>query len=286
MNFDELDRPLYPITTTHDILTDLNEHIKQKKPFSTIRYGDAIFGILATFFAPDLLDRGKWKGRKGIKASNSIMGQLTIPTKKRDKIVLKLAQAGNEANYCDSFDAYFYLNTRKGVGIVGEKWKEIHEAAGIKHENYCSPFVHYFSIVEGEMNLFDLMKGRRIFCISNQVHIVNKLQKTSKAKTIKSYRIPRRGRRGGHFKLHYPKIMRFIKNNAKKYDLFLIGGGLLGKLYCAEVKRCGGRAFDVGRVFDFWGGTRKIDSRPKRFVKMNTSKMLCQRIKKHKSGVW
>jgi hypothetical protein len=80
--------------------------------------------------------------------------------------------------------------------------------------------------------------------------------------------------------------MRLIRNNAAKYDLFLIGAGFLGKIYCNEVKRCGGRVFDSGRLFDFWGGMRVIDSRPKRFIKMNTTKMLCERIKKHPSGVW
>lgn len=286
MNLNDLDRPLVPIATTDYILNDLEEHIQQKKPFSIIRYGDAIYGIIASFRAPKLIDRGKWKDRKGLTASNNIMGQLTIHPYKREQVVSQLIKAAEEANYCDSFDAYFHLNTRKGVGILGEKWKDIHEAAGITNDKYCSAFVHYFSIIDGEMNLFELMKGRRIFCISNQTQIVTRLQKVSKAKVIKSYRIPRRGRKGGHYKLHYRKVMKFIRNNAKKYDLFLVGAGLLGKLYCAEIKRQGGRAFDAGRIFDFWGGKRQIDSRPKRFIKMNNSKMLCERKKKHPSGVW
>lgn len=286
MNLLDIDRDIYPVFTTDYILNDLEEHVKDKKPFSTVRFGDAAYGIIASFLAPKLLDRGKWKGSRGRKAANSILGQLTIPNPRREEMVNRMVDAAQNANYCDCFDAYFFLNSRKGVGVVGEKWKDLHEAVGITNPNYCSPFLHYFSIVEGEMNLFEIMKGRRIFCISNQVQIANRLQKVSKAKTVKTYRIPRRGRRGRHFRDHYPKVMKFIRRNAKKYDLFLIGAGFLGKIYCAEVKASGGRAFDAGRIFDFWGGRRSIDSRPKRFIKMNPSKMLCERIKKHPSGVW
>ncbi len=282
----EINRPLVHVHTTEEILKDLLQHIERKEPFSTIRYGDAVFGMVASFFCPGLITVGKWRGRKGRKFSNTIMGQLTIPKEKREAIMRRVVRAADNANYCDCFDAYYYLDTKKGVGIIGRKWKEIHETAGITNENYCNPYVHYFSIVEGELNILNVIKGRKVFCISNNVQIANRLKRLSGALSIETYMIPRRGRTGKHFRKHYEQIMSFIRNNAKKYDVFLIGAGLLGKVYCDEIKRRGGIAYDSGRLFDLWAGTRKIDSRPKRFIKMDKTIMLCRRIKKHPSGIW
>lgn len=281
-----LDKPRCKIHTTEEILKDLNQCIVKKKPFSTIRYGDAVYGMVASFLCPGLIDSGKWKGSKGRKFANTIMGQLTIPTNNRLGFINRVVRAADNANYCDSFEAYHYLDSKKGVGIVGEKWKDIHECVGITNTSYCSCYLHYFSIVDGEYNLLNIMNGRKIFCVSNQVHIARKLQEVSGAATIDTYQIPRRGRSGKHFREHFRKIMNIIRDNARNYDLFLIGAGFLGKVYCDKIKRCGGRAFDAGRLFDLWSGVRVVDSRPKRFIKMNTNKMLCERIRKHPSGVW
>jgi len=275
---------IYP---TRYILKDLDYHIKNKLPFSTVRFGDAVYGILASFLCPEVIDKGKWAGRKGRKLSNSLLSQLTIPTPERMEVVKKVVQSANNASYCDSYEAYYLLNTSKKVGIVGRNWKNIHEGCGITNTNYCSCFLHYFSIIENEYNLFNVMKDRKIFCITNRINILPALKNKSGAKVIEGYRIPRRGRKGEHYKKHYKEIMRLIRLNSKNFDLFLVGGGLLGKIYCDEVKRNSGCSFDCGRLFDFWANARKIDSRPKRFLNYIPEKMLCIRIRAGTGdGVW
>jgi hypothetical protein len=37
--------------------------------------------------------------------------------------------------------------------------------------------------------------------------------------------------------------------------LYLVAGGLLGKLYCDRIKRSGGVAVDIGALIDGWMGT-------------------------------
>jgi len=276
---------LVKVNSTKKILTDLNRCIVKKKPFSIVRFGDAVHGIVCVFTCPDIIDNGKWSGDKGKKLSNSILGQLTIPTKRRKQVVNRVIVSANRANYCDSYDAYKLLGSNY-LGILGRKWKEIHEGAGITNTNYCSCFVHYFSIVDGEYNLFDIMKGRRIFCITSKIGILDKVKEVSGAKEIVGCHIPGRGRGRKHFRNHFSKTIGLIRTNAKNFDLFLIGAGLLGKIYCDEVKKNGGRAFDCGRLFDFWSEKRKIDSRPKRFLVYNNSKLLCDRIKTGAKGVW
>jgi len=272
------------IYETNEILKDLNLHITKKLPFSTIRFGDACFGIVSKFLCPEVITKGKWSGKRGLKFSNSILGQLGIPSKKRIDVIKQLIYLANDANYIDSYDAFSSLNTKKGVGIIGKKWKEIHEKAGITNTNYCNNFLHYFSIVDKEYNLFNIMKRRKVFCICNRKHVIRLLKEKSKAKVMDFYIIPKRGRSAGHYKNHFHLVEKTIKQNAKKYDLFLIGAGLLGCIYCGLVKENGGRAFDSGRLFDIWAGQRVIDSRPKRFITYDSSKMLCNRIKKGKRG--
>jgi len=281
-------RELYQIHTTKHILNDLDRHIKDRQPFSTIRFGDAVYGMLSSYLCPDVMPKNtKWKNPAGKRMTNSIMGLLTIPKDKRNGILKRVAQAADNANYCDSYDSFYLFLPESSIGYIGRRWKEIHEGCGITNESYCSCYLHYFSIVDGELNLFDIMKGRKIFCITNQAKILDELKRKSNAELIDFYQIPRRGRKGKHFLDHYSKIMKLIKLNAKHYDLFLIGAGLLGKIYCDEVRRCGGRAFDSGRLFDFWGGSRgAIKGKPKRFLKLNKSKMLCERIKNAGNGVW
>jgi hypothetical protein len=282
-------QPQEHIYPTEFILKELNNCVVKKEPFSIIRLGDAGLGIIYSFNCKGIVDRGKWKGGKGRKMSNNILGQLTVPPFRRERIVKAVINACDNANFVDCYEAFFFLNTMKGVGILGEKWKDIHECCGITNTKYCSSFVHYFSITDGEYNLFNIMKNRKIFCItSTEKKTLERLKIKSGADVIDSYQIPRRGRKGGHYRLHFKRIMRLIKRNAKDYDLFLIGAGFLGKVYCGKIKQLGGRAFDAGRLFDFWGNGRIIDSRPKRFIVYNQEKMLCDRIKTSTTGkgVW
>jgi len=270
------------VFTTQQILKELDECIRKQRPFSIIRFGDGVLGMLMTYFCPHLIQSGKWSTRR---IANSVMNELTIPKEKRVGVLTAIIDSANNANFCDSFDAFKYL-ANSNLGEMASKWKEIHNQCGITNVRYCNPYVHYFSIVEGEFNLFDIMKDRRIFCISNHIEVSAELKIKSDAKEIATYKIPRRGRKGRHYLKHYKKIIDLIHNNATKYDLFLIGAGLLGKVYCGEVKKCGGRVFDSGRLFDLWARGRAINSRPKRFIRMDYDKMLAKRIRKDTTGIW
>jgi len=279
-------RPLVPVHGTEEILRDLDKHILKKQPFSTIRYGDGCLGIVCAYIAPDFVKKGKWSGGQKNRIANSVMRQQGIPLKARLDICQRVVDAANNSNYIDCYDAFYTgIGRSKGLGFISSHWKEIHEAVGIKNSSYCSPYLHYMSIVYGEYNLHNVMRNRTVFCISNQIQICERLKWFSGAKKIDSYQIGRAGDKANYQERHRV-IMSLIANNAKKYDLFLIGAGLLGKIYCDYIKKCGGVAFDAGRLFDLWSGVRIIDSVPKRFIKMDTKTMLARRIMKPNSNVW
>jgi hypothetical protein len=56
---------------------------------------------------------------------------------------------------------------------------------------------------------------------------------------------------------HYPEVFNQLNAQLSKPHngrLFLIAGGLLGKIYAATVRRHGGIALDVGSLVDAWTG--------------------------------
>jgi hypothetical protein len=54
--------------------------------------------------------------------------------------------------------------------------------------------------------------------------------------------------------IHYPDRYQVIRESLAAMDLsghtFLVGAGLLGKIYCAAIKRAGGIAIDIGSLID------------------------------------
>lgn len=57
---------------------------------------------------------------------------------------------------------------------------------------------------------------------------------------------------------HYPDVFNSLRNKIQSSDLsghlFLVGAGLLGKVYCELVRQSGGMAIDVGSMMDVWVG--------------------------------
>ncbi|WP_146205463.1 MULTISPECIES: hypothetical protein [unclassified Azospirillum] len=59
---------------------------------------------------------------------------------------------------------------------------------------------------------------------------------------------------GVHFPTVYRNVVSEIRSRDLRGCLVLVGGGILGKIYCREVKERGGVALDIGSLFDAWAG--------------------------------
>jgi hypothetical protein len=58
---------------------------------------------------------------------------------------------------------------------------------------------------------------------------------------------------------HYPDRFDWLKNNINipyQGAIFLVGAGVLGKIYCDVIKEKGGIAIDIGAVFDAWANVK------------------------------
>lgn len=60
---------------------------------------------------------------------------------------------------------------------------------------------------------------------------------------------------GRHFPDRYMEILDHLQY-IERGSLFLVGAGVLGKLYCARIRQAGGIAVDMGSVFDMWMGIK------------------------------
>lgn len=70
-----------------------------------------------------------------------------------------------------------------------------------------------------------------------------------------------------HYPILYRQCLSWISKNGKG-NVFLVGAGGFGKIYCHTIQQCGGVAIDAGSLFDGWAGyaTRSyLREKPERF---------------------
>lgn len=94
-------------------------------------------------------------------------------------------------------------------------------------------------------------------------HVESEVAKKFNIAEVKTYYIPEQYQFANNIidfynnKPHFPDAFAQICNTIQvpfKGAVFLVGAGMLGKIYCDEIKRKGGIAIDVGSVFDAWDG--------------------------------
>lgn len=69
--------------------------------------------------------------------------------------------------------------------------------------------------------------------------------------------------RGGEVSIHYPdrfkELSKYLISSSCVNTVFLVGAGLLGKLYAAMIKNSGGICIDMGAVLDGWNGVIPVE---------------------------
>ena len=64
----------------------------------------------------------------------------------------------------------------------------------------------------------------------------------------------------------FDNVIKIIKENASRYDFWLVAAGELGRIYSGYIKECGGRSIDIGFIVEYWLG-EPIHPRLKIFMK-------------------
>ena len=248
------------IAKVEDILKNVEECIKNDDPFSLIRFGDGGIKFIHAMLFND---------KKQIK---QIIEREGLPTDKLD-IVLKLwGKYARAANYIDTPEVYFtdkfWPRLKTPVKQITGKtrtrmrmWKELYERAEIYNLNYCNPEVNYLMILDDRMNILDVMKNRKV-CIITALRNLHVLLGSNEI-LVDTFQIA--GQYDKHYIKSFDKAIAKIKHDVKKYDLWLIAAGELGRIYTGLIKELGGRAVDIGFVVEYWMG-EEIHPRLTRFL--------------------
>ena len=262
------------IYNTEEILNDLESCIKNKNPFSLIRLGDGGIKYIHSILYDDY------------EQLNEIINKEGIP---RDHIIEVLDLWGyycRQANYIDTPQVYFtnqFWPRLKGPEKPMNKktrdrlsmWEELYYRVEIDNENYCNPEINFLSILKrpNKRNLFDIIKNKKICCITTYPVVKELLMQFGHVDIVKIV-----GQYENQYENSFERTISIIKERANEYDLWLVAGGELGRLYTGLIKQCGGRAFDIGFVIEYWLNL-EIPIRLQPFVKQNEYNDLELRLK-------
>lgn len=238
------------VAKTGKVMKDLEKHIREKQPFSLIRFGDG-----------------------GIKYLHSVLyddsRQLSMIVKKEGIPLVKVPEVfelwgfyARRANYIDTPQVYFGEKfwprlkkpptkpMSKETILRLKMWKELYNRAEFDNESYCNPEIHYLMILrisKGGKNLLDIMKRRKVCFITNRTEVSLKFREHCLMDTFGIV-----GQYENHYVNSYHETLDFIKRRAKDYDLWLVSAGELGRIYSGLIKEEGGRSVDIGFVVNFW----------------------------------
>ena len=233
------------------IYNEIKDCLENNLPFAICRMGNAEISTIA--------------GR-GLSHMRSITQG--IPESNIIELLDLLKHSANNCNYVSSMGAwlteeFFEKNIKKDS--IYRQWESIYKEFGITNTQYCNPDIGYLIFLEGKLNLWNLIKDKRICLITSKYSAWEKMYKqgiscsilqvtpqTVRQEYKKDMKIPLCGR--WHWE-EYEKMKKCINVYMDDgYDIFLIGAGYLGKGYSEYIKSIGGISFDVGKVMDTWNG--------------------------------
>jgi hypothetical protein len=240
----------------------LDSSIKEKNPFSLIRFGDGgVKAIHAYLFndSEQLMIISKKEG---------------IPLHKFSMLIEKWSKAARRSDYIDSqemyFDGRFWPRLRKpakGMTIKTKDrmlmWEDLYGRIEFENYNYCNPESNYLSVlrVDGWPNILDILKDRKICLITARPKVKSVLRRKNYDVDV----VEIVGHYEDQYKNSFNRVMEYIEQKANSYDLWLVAAGELGRLYSGRIRELGGRCFDIGFIIEFWQG-QDIHPRLKPFM--------------------
>ncbi len=252
------------------VVKKLQEAIDNRNPFSLVRFGDGEARFLiwaAKHYGKDIppdefLTVGEVPWRNWFNANIADLGDDEI--KMLDES-LRYTMRRSDILGVSSYDRlridtghYGYLSLQEY--IIGEEICDCN--------NFLFDALANFELEKANPPLRSLLKGLDFLgIISPHTDIETRIRTAFAPKEVVSFVIPGEARLHSQQNLkdnhrHYPEVFQSIMENITvphKGAVFLVGAGLLGKIYCTRIKDLGGIAIDVGSLVDGWVG---IDTRP------------------------
>lgn len=231
--------------SSFDVARMVTRAVEEGRPLSVIRLGD---GEAMLMEWPHFTERRGplfqslryWFGSIGIGSGdlNDMATELRKAIKESDVIGVPSEQHRQGREGWAKVELYlraYNLMTRDSVLAPADLHIELYKEGLLKH----------------------LLQGRQISVITCR-NVAQKLIDEYGVKGVRWYPIPTEAQTAGfkptnHWPDRYEELMDEIEVPCPGH-LFLVGAGALGKAYCAQVKRKGGVALDIGSIFDVWAG--------------------------------
>jgi hypothetical protein len=237
------------VHTVDDILNKLENCIHYKLPFSHIRFGDGGIKFLHGIIYND---------EEQLK---NIVPKEGLPSDQLVEIMELWAYYARQADFIDTPEVYLNGKFWPRIKTINkqisehtrqrlEMWKEIYNRAEFYNENYCNPESNYLMILRrfNKRNLLDVMKGRKVCVIA----VKRKVKKLLEQQGYNVDLIKIVGHNQNQYNRSFSDVVKYIKENARKYDFWLVAAGELGRIYSGIIKENGGRTIDIGYVIELW----------------------------------
>lgn len=225
--------------TTQGVHQVIKRHVADKEPFSLVRLGDGearLIGYPQHVRAKELdASLTYWYGemKPSLDQAMQLRGELMTAVENAD--VVGLPNAHQEAKNRNYKLATFLVQRHRL--LRGDT-------------THCG--IHRHLLEEGL--LYDILNGLPSLSVITCRDVVHALQDSLSITAVRWHAVPEEANTGAPKSAHYPdrhyELLREL--DVGPGELFLVGAGPNGKVYCDAVKRDGGIALDLGSVFDGW----------------------------------
>jgi hypothetical protein len=229
----------------------LSAHLDARKPFSLVRAGDGegiVIGYPGLTPLAKLNKRlDKWFGSKTMGSHDKLAFCEAVRTACKNATMLGIPGARHDKINQDWRNVNRYLEQ---LGCLSES-REVFCMD-------CTVDLHRHKLYTKMLKGFDTL-----YCIGCR-DLAPQLKRAFGLREVNTYLVPPQNvpyrsqpgipvERRPHYPLLYTEILRWIDEHARG-NLFFVGAGGLGKIYCDRVRDRGGMAVDVGSMFDGWAG--------------------------------
>lgn len=228
-----------------DIFNKLEQCIEYNLPFSHIRFGDGGIKFIHSMLYNDVIQLATIIQKEGLPRYNLI------------QIFELWGYYARQADFIDTPEVYyngeFWPRIKKPGKPINQDtddkmrdWRTLYSCSEFDNENYCNPESNCLMILNrpGKQNLFDVMKNRKVCCITAKPEISEIFPELDIVKIVGQWK--------NQYKNSFNKTIEIINSTARDYDFWLVAAGELGRIYSGVIKECGGRCLDIGFVIEYW----------------------------------
>jgi len=268
--------------STRDAAAELRKRISTRTPTSFIRLGDGEAVLMSEFALREkMFDEyivshfGPGLSKESVRELSSLLNESVSGATMiglREDMLTGVADPGwfalPDDAFLERFRETFSLRDPEREDICLDDSRRLVllnllMAGGIQFKNdvvLTSAWAHFDWAYSGFLTEL-IMEQSRIGLISCRRELPEIILKHGLA--VDYYPVPSRFiRRQGGWTPHFPKRFKdLLKTLEVSYDgqVFLVGAGICGKVYCEEIRRRGGIGIDVGSACDAWLG---LSTRP------------------------